>query len=296
MPAIARADTVGSLLRPAYLREVRQGRRAGHVSDAELRTAEDRAVCEAIALQEAAGLDVINDGELRRGTWIVTTSATSGHNAIPADPNEPYWLSLWKSPDTALLPVANPPTRLYVTARIREARDISQTEYAFLTGNAHTRTKFTIPAPSWHRVYWHPVHSRTAYATAEAYLHDMRDYIRGVVERVIAMGCDYVQLDAPNYGMFHCDTEARTFFASQGRSTTPSARGAVALPVLCTSVGATTQVDAGWQTAAMRPWRRRCSRNSPTSIRCSWSTTRRGPGILVPYDTSCRSTQWYSGC
>jgi 5-methyltetrahydropteroyltriglutamate--homocysteine methyltransferase len=217
MPAIARADTVGSLLRPAYLREVRQGRRAGHVSDAELRTAEDRAVCEAIALQEAAGLDVINDGELRRGTWIVTTSATSGHNAIPADPNEPYWLSLWKSPDTALLPVANPPTRLYVTARIREARDISQTEYAFLTGNAHTRTKFTIPAPSWHRVYWHPVHSRTAYATAEAYLHDMRDYIRGVVERVIAMGCDYVQLDAPNYGMFHCDTEARAFFASQGR-------------------------------------------------------------------------------
>jgi hypothetical protein len=45
----------------------------------------------------------------------------------------------------------------------------------------------------------------------------MRDYIRDVVERVIAMGCDYVQLDAPNYGMFHCDAEARAFFASQGR-------------------------------------------------------------------------------
>jgi methionine synthase II (cobalamin-independent) len=90
MPAIARADTVGSLLRPAYLREARQGRRTGSVSDAELRAAEDRAVREAIALQEAAGLDVINDGELRRGMWIVTTSATSGHTAIPADPNEPY--------------------------------------------------------------------------------------------------------------------------------------------------------------------------------------------------------------
>jgi 5-methyltetrahydropteroyltriglutamate--homocysteine methyltransferase len=45
----------------------------------------------------------------------------------------------------------------------------------------------------------------------------MRDYIQGVVQRVIAMGCDYVQLDAPNYGMFHCDAEARAFFAAQGR-------------------------------------------------------------------------------
>jgi 5-methyltetrahydropteroyltriglutamate--homocysteine methyltransferase len=217
MPAIARADTVGSLLRPAYLREARQGRRTGRVSEVELRAAEDRAVRQAIALQEAAGLDVINDGELRRGTWIVTTSATSGHTAIPADPNEPYWLSLWKGPDTAPPLVATPPTRLYVTERIRAARDIAQTEYTFLKANAHTRTKFTIPAPSWHRVYWHPVHSRPAYATAEAYLRDLRDYIRSVVERVIALGCDYVQLDAPNYGMFHCDAEARTFFASQGR-------------------------------------------------------------------------------
>ena len=67
---IARSDVVGSLLRPAYLREVRQGVRAGRVSAAELRTVEDRAVREAIALQEAAGLDVISDGELRRQSWL----------------------------------------------------------------------------------------------------------------------------------------------------------------------------------------------------------------------------------
>src|SRR5215510_4880596 len=143
MPAIARADTVGSLLRPAYLQEARQGRRIGGLSDIELWAAENRAVREAIALQEAAGLDVINDGELRRGTWIVTTAATSGHSAIPADPHEPYWLSLWKGPDTSPPLVANPPTRLYVTEHIREARDIAQTEYAFLKVYAHMRTKFT---------------------------------------------------------------------------------------------------------------------------------------------------------
>ena len=63
---IARSDVVGSLLRPAYLREARQGVREGRVSAAELQVVEDRAVREAIALQEAAGLDVISDGELRR--------------------------------------------------------------------------------------------------------------------------------------------------------------------------------------------------------------------------------------
>ena len=59
----ARADVVGSLLRPAYLREARQAVREGRMSDAELRVVEDRAVREAIALQEAAGLDVVTDGE-----------------------------------------------------------------------------------------------------------------------------------------------------------------------------------------------------------------------------------------
>jgi hypothetical protein len=44
MPSIARADTIGSLLRPAYPREAWQGRREGRVSDAELHTAETRAV------------------------------------------------------------------------------------------------------------------------------------------------------------------------------------------------------------------------------------------------------------
>jgi 5-methyltetrahydropteroyltriglutamate--homocysteine methyltransferase len=186
------------------------------MSAVELQAAEDRAVREATALQESAGLDVINDGELRRGTWIVTTSATSGHTAIAADPHEPYWLSLWKGPETTTS-MPDPPTRLYVTARVQEARDIAQSEYAFLKAHAHTRTKCTLPAPSWHRVFWHSVHSCAAYPTVEDYLHAMRDYIQDVAQRVIALGCDYVQLDAPNYGMFHCDADSRAFFAAQGR-------------------------------------------------------------------------------
>ena len=66
---IARADVVGSLLRPAYLRQARQAAHDGQMSDADLRAVEDRAVREAIALQEVIGLDVITDGEMRREGW-----------------------------------------------------------------------------------------------------------------------------------------------------------------------------------------------------------------------------------
>src|SRR5579872_100257 len=74
MPAIARAETVGSLLRPAYLLEARDARRAGRLSADELRATEDRAVQEAIDLQQAVGLDVITDGEHRRLSWISTVN------------------------------------------------------------------------------------------------------------------------------------------------------------------------------------------------------------------------------
>src|ERR1700682_452382 len=60
------AEVVGSLLRPTYLATARQQLEAGQISNAEFKSIEDRAVNEAIALQEDAGIDAITDGELRR--------------------------------------------------------------------------------------------------------------------------------------------------------------------------------------------------------------------------------------
>ena len=64
-----RAETVGSLLRPPYLAEARAAHDAGTISADDLRAVEDRAVDEAIALQEACGLDIVSDGEMRRGVF-----------------------------------------------------------------------------------------------------------------------------------------------------------------------------------------------------------------------------------
>src|SRR6266704_1785687 len=60
------SDVIGSLLRPAYLQAARRAYERGELSDAAFKRVEDRAVNEAVAVQTAAGLDVITDGEMRR--------------------------------------------------------------------------------------------------------------------------------------------------------------------------------------------------------------------------------------
>ena len=219
----SRADVVGSLLRPDYLREARKAAREGRLSAAELHTVEDRAVREAITLQESAGLDVITDGELRRGSWVVTIplreeaiphAPLAGFEFLPADAG---WWSLWKEPDGRKAQVWTEPRRPFVTKPLTVVRDVISEEYAFLKANARARTKFTIPAPSWHRIFWHPEYSRAAYPTPEDFLRAVAVYLRThVVEKIIAMGGDYVQLDAPNYAQWHVDPDNRAAFESWG--------------------------------------------------------------------------------
>jgi 5-methyltetrahydropteroyltriglutamate--homocysteine methyltransferase len=220
---IARSDVVGSLLRPAYLREARQAVQDGTVDVEALRRVEDRAVREAIALQESAGLDVITDGELRRNSWVVTIplrqagvahAPLAGYEFLPADPG---WWSLWKEPDGQRAQAWTAPTRPFVTGPLTVVRDIVAEEYAFLRRNARQRTKFTIPAPSWHRIFWHPEYSRAAYPTAGDLLRAVARYLREhVVAKIVALGGDYVQMDAPNYAQWHVDADNRAAFESWG--------------------------------------------------------------------------------
>src|SRR5207249_5586761 len=75
-----RSDVVGSLLRPDSLKEARAALEAGRMTPAAFKQAEDRAVDEAIALQENAGLSVVTDGELRRDRK--STRLNSSHVSI----------------------------------------------------------------------------------------------------------------------------------------------------------------------------------------------------------------------
>lgn len=61
-----RAEVIGSLLRPSYLKEARAAFEQGQLSAADFKRVEDRAVDHVIALQEGTGVDVVTDGEMRR--------------------------------------------------------------------------------------------------------------------------------------------------------------------------------------------------------------------------------------
>ena len=64
-----RADHVGSLLRPRSLVQARHDVAAGRLDAARLRTVEDEAIRDVVALQEDIGLRAATDGEFRRTSW-----------------------------------------------------------------------------------------------------------------------------------------------------------------------------------------------------------------------------------
>src|SRR3954467_12853162 len=75
----AKADHIGSLLRPKALREAFRKHAAKEMSDADFRSAQDAAIRDVVRLQEDCGLDVVTDGEFRRiSYWEKFVRLTQG--------------------------------------------------------------------------------------------------------------------------------------------------------------------------------------------------------------------------
>ena len=207
--AATRAETVGSLLRPAAVIEALTADETGQAAAGLL----DGAVLAAIRIQEDAGLDIITDGEMRRTTWAQTPRYLDCFEHRPGDgPGLD-----WRGGSGA----APPPIRLPFPVVVRPVRDAGHRgdmadEYAFLATRAHTRTKYCMAAPSYHRRYWSDQHSRDAYGSCEEFLLEIRDFQRAVAAGLLALGCDYLQLDAPNYGSY-CDPDTRARLTAAGR-------------------------------------------------------------------------------
>lgn len=221
-----RAETVGSLLRSDAV--VRAARRSSPADNALL----GDAVRDAIRLQEEIGLDVITDGEVRRVSWAQTPrfvdafavgggqsalnwrGGTEGHFGAPATAGGPGGGS--GGGPAGGSGGGGYPSVIRRVATAPRMGDMAA-EYAFLARFAQTRTKFTMPAPSYHRRYWSPTASPAAgYGSPEEFLTEIRDYLRSVAHTLIDLGCDYIQLDAPNYGSL-CDPDTVAAMRAGGR-------------------------------------------------------------------------------
>src|SRR5262249_14891902 len=123
MATVYRADTIGSLLRPAYLKEARKAWMAGTLPTYEFKRAWDPARDEALAIQEKAGLDIITDGEMRRIIFTGTlTEAIDGISSVPS----PSWRWHGQTPQDDMdlqVPIS-------VTGKIRRRRSLATEEFA----------------------------------------------------------------------------------------------------------------------------------------------------------------------
>jgi len=207
----ARTDVVGSLLRPTELLEAQERLAAGELSRAEFKRVEDRAVDEALRLQEEAGLDVVTDGEMRRLSFqSQLPAAVEGFGAWDLDA---FLWGDWHSEELGDLSVERPP--LAVVGTLRRRRSLSGEEFAYARGRTDRVLKVTLPSPSLFANFYDPERSREAYPALEDFLGAVAEILREEVEELVDLGATYIQLDAPHYPLL-VDPRYRAFYESRG--------------------------------------------------------------------------------
>jgi 5-methyltetrahydropteroyltriglutamate--homocysteine methyltransferase len=207
----ARSDVVGSLLRTPELLEAQRRLGAGDLDPPEFKRVEDRAVDEALALQEEAGLDVVTDGELRRLSFQSQLPASvDGFGAWDLDA---FLWGEWHSDELGDMVVERPP--IEVVGKLRRKRLPTVEELVYARARTTKVLKLTMPSPSLFGNFWNPDRSKPAYASLEDFLGDVAGLLREEVDELVGLGATYIQLDAPHYPLL-LDPSLRDFYESRG--------------------------------------------------------------------------------
>ncbi|HTV35080.1 MAG TPA: hypothetical protein VMF12_01510 [Xanthobacteraceae bacterium] len=201
-----RTDVVGSLLRPAGLKEARVRFDEGAITADALRALEDAAVREAVRLQESVGLDVVTDGEMRRLNFQDSFGGSvEGYDANRstlkvyekrvdgASPGRRWDIREMHDAGTAVS------HRRPAKSRLKLAHNLPLDEYRFVAGVAQKPVKVSLIGPD-------RISQRFAYEESQAVYRDMDEFLadvvaieRQIVASLIEAGCRYVHIDAPGF-------------------------------------------------------------------------------------------------
>ncbi len=208
----ARAEHVGSLLRPPELLAARDAHASGSLDDAGLKRAEDEAVRGVVAMQELAGLKVVTDGELRRESFqSELTAAVDGVEGASID----AWLwGRWHSEELGDKEIERP-AQMAVVRPLERRRSLAAEELTFLRSVTDRVAKITLPSPSLFANLWSPERSREAYPGFDEFMEDVVALLIDEVRELRRLGCSYVQLDAPHYPLL-VDPVWRAFYERRG--------------------------------------------------------------------------------
>ncbi|MBT5048332.1 MAG: 5-methyltetrahydropteroyltriglutamate--homocysteine S-methyltransferase [Rhodospirillaceae bacterium] len=214
-----RGDHVGSLLRPARLKEARENLLGAQTADshlgphnnADLAKIEDDCIRDVIALQEKAGLIAATDGEFRRRSWWLELIMTwSGVTANRQDSSSPFG---WKNEQGKQQDFSH----LHITGKIEWQPSAVVKAFEFLRDNTRLVPKVTIPSPPVIHCFsgGDPMILDDHYDDMEEFWDDLIAAYRQEIQALVAAGARYIQMDDVTLP-FICDPDYGDVFRSWG--------------------------------------------------------------------------------
>lgn len=201
-----RADHVGSLLRPASLKDARARWGRGEITAADLTAEEDAAIERIVARQAEIGLRSATDGEFRRAMWHFDfLERLDGVESFRSD----HGIAFKGGIETQ-------PKGLRVVGKLGFSGHPMVEHFRFLRERTRAAAKMTIPSPSvLHFRGGRRAVSPAVYPDMEEFYRDLGQAYRGAVRAFAEAGCRYLQLDEVNLA-YLCDPEQRQILRDRG--------------------------------------------------------------------------------
>ena len=186
-----RADHVGSLLRPAAVKDARAKHATGAIPAAELKAVEDREIERLVKRQQETGLQLATDGELRRSWWHFDFYAgLDGVELYEASRGIQFAGVVTKSES------------IRIVGRVDFSGHPQVDHFRFLKSRARVAAKMCIPAPgTMHFRQGRQAISRDVYPDLDAYFADVAAAYKKAVSAFYDAGCRYLQFDDTAWAM-----------------------------------------------------------------------------------------------
>jgi 5-methyltetrahydropteroyltriglutamate--homocysteine methyltransferase len=200
-----RVDHIGSLVRPAALKEVFARYDRGQASREELAKAQDEAIRDVIRKQEAFGWPVVTDGEFRRHNFQESFSECVTGFDVPKnislyyenrDLNQTPFERAEQNFDEAGPAIV---TRRGAVQRLKLVRNLPLEEFRYARSVAKIPAKITVLGPDRiaQRFKWES--SLNVYKGLDDFVEHVVQIERQMIADLVAAGCKYIQIDAPGY-------------------------------------------------------------------------------------------------
>ena len=202
-----RAEHLGSFSRPPRLLQARQAWQEGKLPVEELRSIEDEAIRDIVAMQERTGIQVISDGEFRKSSWRdLLFDATDGFGERASSD---FTFTDFSGEKRRGMPVPG------VVGKLRR-RDMMAPGFGFAKKLTSKTVKATLPAPSVNHFFrGDKMLAGSPYRDRAQYFADIAAIYRQEIADLAAQGCTYLQIDDVPSAVL-CDPRNRELVRSRG--------------------------------------------------------------------------------